>query len=695
MIHTVSPPSHHPFFSVNHHRNEFRVISIICAWLAVGLGICVMGAWYLYSPEKYDISIRVFNMQFNTALMFVASGLGLRFLLAGQRIWVSIAAVMILAFSGAMLLEYIIDVNVGIDELFVDDVWHPGVPYPGRMSPNTCVAFFLTGLFFIAGMLLKQRNVNTTIQEICSFLVFILGAAGMAGHLQLIEEAYSWGSFTLMSIHTAGGFMVLAFGLMNYYWWENDRYAVSIPLWIPGLLCFLLLMFDFAMPQGVATGISYMPLVFCSLWFARPQTAFVMAVVASLLIIFGYIISDNGTAIGWHIITNRIMAILAVWLVATLIYLQRSGEMARKTSEEKLRAIVENAVDGLITIDAEGRIESFNVACERIFGYNASEVIGCNIKMLMPLRYSREHDGYLRNYRTTRQAKIIGTGREVAGLRKDGSEFPIDLSVSEIFVDGKQLFSGILRDITYRKALEEEKEELIRQLHQSNTHLEQFAYICSHDLQEPLRMISNFTQRLEKHLGDEHLDGKARHYMQYIVNGSTNARALINDVLQLARIGNETRRLEVVDCEEVLATVVHNLRERIKENNVQITHDGLPSVQAHFTYVVQIFQNLISNAIKFHNGEQPAIHISAKKSGSQWQLSIKDNGIGIAPEHQQKVFQIFQRLHSRAAYPGTGIGLTIVQRIIQQYDGEIWLESVAGKGTTFYFTLPDTGENHD
>ncbi len=248
------------------------------------------------------------------------------------------------------------------------------------------------------------------------------------------------------------------------------------------------------------------------------------------------------------------------------------------------------------------------------------------------------------------------------------------------------LMSFALADRIRQMRLEEE--QLIVELTESNTELERFAYICSHDLQEPLRMISNYTQLLMRHLGDS-LDEKGQRYAKYVIDGAVNARALITDILAYAKIGTESEKTEPVDCENVLSMVIKHLETPILEAAAHITHDELPSVQAYRTQVTQLFQNLISNAIKFrHHDRPPIIHVGAKREGEFWQFSVSDNGIGIAEAHQERIFQIFQRLNKRKDYPGTGIGLAICNKIIEYYGGKIWVKSEPGVGTTFFFTLP-------
>jgi two-component system sensor histidine kinase/response regulator len=233
----------------------------------------------------------------------------------------------------------------------------------------------------------------------------------------------------------------------------------------------------------------------------------------------------------------------------------------------------------------------------------------------------------------------------------------------------------------------------VNKLLESNCELERFAYICSHDLQEPLRMIGNFTRRLQQHLGDT-LDAKGRSYMQFMTEGAARARQLIADVLDYARVEQADALLVPVDSSEVLRDVLHDLSASIEERGATIRYDALPVLHMQPTHLRQLLQNLIGNAIKFCKGP-PHVEVRAERDGSLWRFAVKDNGIGIAPEHLPRMFTIFQRLHHRDAYPGTGIGLAVCKKVTQKYGGTIWVESVPGQGSTFFFTLAATENVHE
>jgi signal transduction histidine kinase len=221
----------------------------------------------------------------------------------------------------------------------------------------------------------------------------------------------------------------------------------------------------------------------------------------------------------------------------------------------------------------------------------------------------------------------------------------------------------------------------------SNRELEQFAYVASHDLQEPLRAVNSYAQLIaRKYQGN--LDAKADKYIGYIMEGATRMQQLINDLLEFSRIGTRSKALKLTACEAVLNQVAENLRIAIAEHQAIITHDPLPTVMGDETQLIQLLQNLIGNAIKFRREEPPQVHVSAQQGQREWVFSIHDNGIGMESEYFDRIFTIFQRLHSRAEYPGTGIGLAVCKKIVERHGGRIWVESESGVGTTFYFTIP-------
>ncbi len=242
------------------------------------------------------------------------------------------------------------------------------------------------------------------------------------------------------------------------------------------------------------------------------------------------------------------------------------------------------------------------------------------------------------------------------------------------------------RDITQRKAIEDELRQTLEKLKQSNSELEQFAYVASHDLQEPLRMVASYVQLIERRYKGK-LDADADEFIGYAVDGANRMRGLIDDLLTYSRVGRLGKPFEPTNLESTLDIALMNLQASIAESGAVVTHDKLPTVMADGGQIVQLFQNLIGNAIKFRGKKPPKIHVSTQTQETQYLFSVKDNGIGIAPEYYDRLFKIFQRLHTREEYPGSGIGLAVCKKIVERHGGRIWIESQEGKGSTIYFTL--------
>jgi PAS domain S-box-containing protein len=365
---------------------------------------------------------------------------------------------------------------------------------------------------------------------------------------------------------------------------------------------------------------------------------------------------------------------------------QRIQESAE--AQERLRSVVNHVVDGIISLDDHGTVTTFNPAAERIFGYAAQEVIGQNLKLLMPEPYHNQLDSYLASYLRTGPAKNIDVGLEVVGRRKDGSTFPMDLAISVFHLGQRCCFTGIVRDISEPRRAESELQQSATELARSNLDLEQFAYVASHDLQEPLRAVAGCVQILKKRYQGQ-LDSRADELIAHTVDGVSRMRRLIDDLLSYSRVGTRGQAFEACDSNAILNQALANLETAIEEGRAVVTHDPLPVVKADAVQLTQVFQNLVSNAIKFRGQQPPSIHVAARREEAQWVFAVKDNGFGIRPEYFERIFVIFQRLHTRSEYPGTGIGLAICKKIVERHGGRIFVESEPGTGSTFSFTLPD------
>ena len=366
--------------------------------------------------------------------------------------------------------------------------------------------------------------------------------------------------------------------------------------------------------------------------------------------------------------------------------LARQAEQLRE-GEARLRAVVDTAAEGIIIIDELGIVESFNPAAERIFGFARDEVEGRNVSMLMPEPYRQEHDGYLERYRSTGEKKIIGIGREVLGQRKGGSVFPLELAAAEMYVGGRRKFTGMVRDISERKLGEEQKSRLMHELESANEELKSFAYVVSHDLKAPLRAIGSLADWLSTDYADK-IDDEGKEHMRLLVSRVHRMSGLIDGILQYSRVGRVTEAIVAVDLNRLVGEVIDLLAP--PANITVSVENPLPTIMAEPARIQQVFQNLLSNAIKYMDKPEGKIRIACGAEGKHWKFSVSDNGPGIEPRHFEKIFQLFQTLAPRDRVESTGVGLTLVKKIVEMYGGRIWIESKVGVGSTFFFTLPNT-----
>jgi PAS domain S-box-containing protein len=366
---------------------------------------------------------------------------------------------------------------------------------------------------------------------------------------------------------------------------------------------------------------------------------------------------------------------------------RKRAEEALRESEEKYRTLSDFTWDWIYWLDNEYRFVYSSPSCEWITGYTAEEFV--NDPSLL-LRIIHPEDRALFDEHTKTYSSSPDHGEaEFRIIRRDGSMRWIGHVCRPIITpDGRCLGRrNGNRDITERKQAEEKLKAALADLERSNKELEQFAYVASHDLQEPLRMISSYTQLLAQRYEGQ-LDEKAKKYIDYAVDGAIRMQRLINDLLTYSRVGTRGNPLEPTDSHAVLGEALRNLAATIEENRAIIVNDDLPTVRADALQLTQVFQNLIANAIKFRSEDLPRVHVSARDKGREWVFSVADNGIGIDPQYAERLFVIFQRLHTRDEYPGTGIGLAVCRRIVERHGGRIWFESELGKGSTFYFTIP-------
>ncbi len=362
-----------------------------------------------------------------------------------------------------------------------------------------------------------------------------------------------------------------------------------------------------------------------------------------------------------------------------------------EASRKLLASIVESSEDAIVSRATEGNILSWNRGAEKMFGYSAEEAIGQPISMLVPPECASEL-GQIQE----RVAQGESVGRyETVRMAKDGRRIDVSLVVSPIFDAAGRITgaSSIHRDITERKRAEEALARRAEELERSNTELEQFAFVASHDVQEPLRMVASYTQLLAQRYQGK-LDADADEFIAFAVEGAQRMQKLIQDLLTYSRLGTRREEFKPIECGQALGRALQNLAAPIEESGASITHGPLPTVVADGSQLTQLFQNLVSNAIKFRDQQPPRVRISAERNGAEWTFAVQDGGIGIDPQYADRIFVIFQRLHPRNEYPGTGIGLAISKKIVERHGGRIWVESKVGEGATFKFTIPTERSNH-
>jgi PAS domain S-box-containing protein len=356
---------------------------------------------------------------------------------------------------------------------------------------------------------------------------------------------------------------------------------------------------------------------------------------------------------------------------------------AHKRAQDLFRLVVESAPNAILVVDAQHVITLVNRNTEQLFGYSRDEMIGQSVALLVPVPFRKQHAVHAEAYRARPITRAMGGGRELIGRRKDGTEVAIEIGLNPLQTsDGLFTLASII-DITERKRVADE-------LRRSNAELEQFAYVASHDLQEPLRMVASYTELLGQRYRGK-LDDKADKYIFYAVDGAKRMQRLVSDLLAYSRVGSQGKRLVPVDAEAVVHSVVHMLGAAVRDASATIEVSPLPAVLADEGQLRQLFQNLIGNALKFRASADPVIGIRAARDGERWVFCVEDNGIGIDMQYAERIFQMFQRLHERNKYEGSGIGLAIVKRIVERHGGAIWLESKPGLGTSFFFSLPAVG----
>lgn len=626
--------------------------------VAAGLWCIVVGTVMvaIWLAEPVDLAKRhpyLFGMKFNAALAFAIVGLAL---LLSTRGLVRLPALMMLPvflYGALALSQHVFGIDAGIDTLLHTPFVDIGTSLPGRIAPNTALCLMLVSLA-LALRALSGRN--SMMQIALGFVTFIIAAAALIGYAISLDFAHDWVRFTRMSFQSGSCFVAVSVALIFVGTEETGQDRLTLA-GVLGLATYLLLL-----------GMAYYEL-------ERYEAS------------FGITFSGDGT--NARATLSSLVLISGLLYGALVAHLYFSSRRARRMaadlaeSRARLTAIIDNAVDGIITIDDRGLILSANPACTRIFGFSPEEMMGRNVKMLMPEPYHGEHDRYISNYNHSGEAKIIGIGREVEGRRKDGSIFPLDLAVAKLELDGAVIYSGIVRDISERKASEQA-------LIEANAELEEFAYRTSHDLRSPIASSLGLLAISRDMLAEGEITALGQ-TLQRMEKNFRRLDHLIQNIITITRnrlMEEEERpialRALVSEAIDALSHLEDSKRIHI-ENHVpaELTILSKPS---KFQVIVG---NMLSNAVKYHDPKEaePAIDIRAFRYAGKLRLSVEDNGLGVPPASRHLLFKMFKRLHPNRSF-GSGLGLYILRKSTEALGGTALYEA-RDKGSRFIIELPD------
>ncbi|HZR45576.1 MAG TPA: ATP-binding protein [Candidatus Manganitrophaceae bacterium] len=350
--------------------------------------------------------------------------------------------------------------------------------------------------------------------------------------------------------------------------------------------------------------------------------------------------------------------------------------------------LIESAPDAIVIVNGEGLILQVNGETVKMFGYQREEILHQPVERLLPERFRSKHIGHRDTYRQLPQIRHMGAGPNLYGLRKDGSEFPVEIRLSPVKVQEKIVVISVIRDITERRIVEDALHLQKKLLEEKVREMDDFIHVVSHDLKEPLRGIDAYAGFLLEDYA-ERLDDEGKRYLNTLRGSALQLNHLIRDLLTLASISRKASTYTHVQLEKVLADVQRNLEFSIQQKKAEIrVQSTLPVVYCDPTQIREVFNNLLSNAIKFNHAAPPIVEITAREEHDFHHVSVRDNGIGIEPRYQKQIFGLFERLHRQEEFEGTGAGLAICRKIIERIGGKIWVESEPEQGSTFFITLP-------
>lgn len=707
------------------------------------LGVSTIFGWFAHIPTLIQVLPGNAPMQFNTALCFVLCGiviicLGFE-LDRPARILSAIAA----GIGLITLLEYVLSVDFGIDQLLFRHYLTDRTPHPGRMSPSSAGGFILAWITVESWFRSKDSRLWAFIAGSAASTIVTIGTVALLGISVQLHKAYYFGNITQIAIHSSFGLILWGIGALACCWHRSLLHHPTVD-WLPvsvGLAVGTL---------GIGAWIAQEAETHIN--FHRQTESIVTSSVEELRVRLDNILQainrmalrwaiDNGTPpekwqmdanahisqieglrnVGW-IDSSAVVQLIEPLqgfedvlgldltqypvLVETMNFATTNRTPAVSPISETLTG--KHIIHILVPILQQNQYQGFLFAEVGLVDFirptlnNHSDLfrfcLRCDDKPAYQSPDWLESDRRIMETATTNfpghgtwtlsaspRSKLIKQGRAQKMVLMTSLLLAISTALTTLFAQKARANAQKLRH--HQEHLEETVRRRTVELERSNRELEQFAYVASHDLQEPLRMVSSFTQLLSQRYSDK-LDDEAHTWIDFAVEGAERMHGLINDLLEYSRVTTRGGGFEIIDSRVALAHALANLQISLKETGGIVTHGELPHLYANPVQLVQLFQNLIGNAIKFRGRHTPRIQVAAQPRQDHWVFSVTDNGIGIPERHKEKIFVIFQRLHSRREYKGTGIGLALCKRIVERHGGTIWLESEEGKGSTFFFTIP-------
>ncbi len=778
------------------------IVALLSAVLIVLLGSVVLLGWYIRNETLIQVFPQFAPMQYNTALGFLISGAGLVFICLNRGFAAMVCGLAVAFIGIATLLQYIFNLNFGIDEAFMEAYLMVKTSHPGRMAPNTALCFSFSGIILAYLARSKNKKVAQTIADLLGLLIFCLGLLALFGYVFRFERAYGWADLTRMAIHTTVGFLIYSFGLLSYCWKKEKEKIANIPLWIPVLTLTAIVCFELYTPLGVAAGMLYVPLVYISLYFRKLYVPFVFAGVSSILIIFGYFFSTHAVAEENIVLLNRGFSILVVWIMAILVVLQKRTQKKLIESEERQHQTLENAPIGIALVGLKGQWLEINPALCEIVGYSRDELLAIDFQTIM---HPDDLDSDLELLQKLRDKEIPFYQMEKRFFHKDGHIVWILLTVGLVRddVDRPLYYVSQIMDITARKKAEEqansaksfqdlimntipdlvfvkneklqiveaneafknvypeesrgkiigyttlegysteqvesftekdrkafkegynETEETITfpngaertlftkktrfsnagenfilgisrdisqikqtqlELEQANEELEKFAYIASHDLKAPMRGIDNLATWIAEDLEDV-MDEDARNKLDLMRQRIKRLEMLLEDILSYSRAGRIVEEPKEVNVKKLIDEIIDSLN--LPSTFTLEVHNNLPVFCSVHTPLRQIFLNLITNAFKHHDKKEGHIEIFCEEHSPFFEFAVKDDGPGIPEEFHNRVFEMFQTLQSRDTKESTGLGMSIIKKLVEWQGGKVWIDSKNGeRGTIVKFLWP-------